>query len=324
MDLIFAILTPDMLRSGIGLSTPILFGAIASALSNRAGVLNLAIEAKMLIGAFVGLFALSASQSITFAIIAAAIAGGTTGLAMAAAHKVGVDLIIFAIGLNLLAVELSVYLMRVLFGNVGVWRPEVPAMPKIDIPGVADIPFVGPIVSGHNALVYLAFAAAILYALLFRYRSGRHLLAVGAAPKAAAAAGISTTKIQTWALVASGALAGIGGSYLTVGDLGLFTRNMTDGDGWIAVTAALLAMSRPRFIVPAALLFGFSSAFAIRLQSVTDLPQVVVQLIPFVATLLVLAIVGLRTLRAEKTLGMFRPPRRGIFERFRRAPGIRV
>ncbi|MET0591036.1 MAG: ABC transporter permease [Naasia sp.] len=324
MDLIFALFTPEMLRAGIGLSTPILFGAIASALSNRAGVLNLAIEAKMLIGAFVGLFALSATQSIPVAILFAAVAGASTGLMMAGAHRIGVDLIIFAIGLNLLAVELSVYLMRVLFGNVGVWRPEVPAMPDYDIPVIGDIPFVGPLVSGHNALVYLAFLAAIGYAVIFRYRSGRHLLAVGASPKAAAAAGISTTRVQTWALTASGALAGIGGSYLTVGDLGLFTRNMTDGDGWIAVTAALLAMSRPRFIVPAALLFGFSDAFAIRLQSVTDLPQVVVQLIPFVATLVVLAIVGLRTLRAEKTLGLFRPPRRGIFERFRRAPGIRV
>jgi ABC-type uncharacterized transport system permease subunit len=324
VDFIGNLFTPEMLRTGIGLSTPILFGAIASALSNRAGVLNLAIEAKMLIGAFVGLFALSATQSIPLAILFAAIAGASTGLIMAAVHAIKVDLIIFAIGLNLLAVELSVYLMRVLFGNVGVWRPEVPAMPTYDIPVIADIPFIGPLVSGHNALVYLAFLAAIGYGVLFRYRSGRHLLAVGEAPKAAAAAGISTGKVQTWALAGSGALAGIGGAYLTVGDLGLFARNMTDGDGWIAVTAALLAMSRPRFIVPAALLFGFSDAFAIRLQSITDLPQVVVQLIPFTATLIVLAFVGLRVLRAEKTLGLFRPPRRGIFERFRQAPRVKV
>ena len=303
MEGILNFFSPEMLHSGIRLTTPILFGALASALSSRAGVLNLAIEAKMLVGAFVGLVALAGTGSTFAAIVFAALAGAVTGLMMAGAHRIGVDLVVFAIGLNMLMVEVSIYLMRQFFG-VGVWTPDVQTLDDIDIPVIEDIPLVGPLVSGYSSLVYFGFALAILYGLYFRSRSGRHLLAVGEAPKAAAAAGISVSKIQTWSLVGSGALAAIGGAFLTVGELGLFARNMTDGAGWIAVTAALLAMNRPLFIVPASLLFGFSDAVSIRLQSTTDLPQVIVQLLPFLATLIVLGIVGYRSMRAAQTLGM--------------------
>lgn len=304
MDGFFNFFTPEMIHSGIRLSTPILFGALASALSSRAGVLNLAIEAKMLVGAFIGLVALDATKSTALALLIACIAGAVTGLIMAGANRVGVDLVVFAIGLNMLMLELSIYLMRVLFGGTGVWRPEVTTLGDIDIPVLDGIPLLGSLLSGYNVLVYFAFALAIAFGLLFRYRPGRHLLAVGEAPKAALAAGISVSKVQTLSLVGSGALAALGGAFLTVGELGLFARGMTDGAGWIAVTAALLAMNRPLFIVPAALLFGFSDSFAIRLQSTTDLPQVVVQLLPFLATLLVLGFVGYRTMKASQTLGM--------------------
>lgn len=313
MDAILNFLSPEMLHSGIRLTTPILFGALASALSSRAGVLNLAIEAKMLVGAFIGLVALDATKSSLTAIIFAAIAGAITGLLMAGAHRIGVDLVVFAIGLNMLMVEVSVYLMRQFFGGVGVWTPDVETLGDIDIPVVQDIPLIGSLLSGYSSLVYFGFLLAILYGLYFRFRSGRHLLAVGEAPKAASAAGISVSKIQTWSLVGAGALAAVGGAFLTVGELGLFARNMTDGAGWIAVTAALLAMNRPLFIVPASLLFGFSDAVAIRLQSTTDLPQVIVQLLPFLATLIVLGIVGYRSMRAAQTLGMPRKRRFTLF-----------
>lgn len=314
--------SPEMLHSGIRLTTPILFGALASALSSRAGVLNLAIEAKMLVGAFTGLVALNATQSTAAAIGFAAIAGAVTGLLMAGAHRIGVDLVVFAIGLNMLMLEISIYLMRQFFGGVGVWRPEVTTLDDIDIPVLQDIPVLGSLLSGYSSLVYFGFLLAILYGVYFRFRPGRHLLAVGEAPKAAAAAGISVPRIQTWSLVGSGALAAVGGAFLTVGELGLFARNMTDGAGWLAVTAALLAMNRPLFIVPASLLFGFSDAVSIRLQSTTDLPQVVVQLLPFLATLIVLGIVGYRSMRAEQTLGM--PKKRFTLKRPLRPRGAGV
>ncbi|GAB3151735.1 ABC transporter permease [Microbacterium neimengense] len=308
MDFLTTFFTSEMIHNGVRLGTPILLGAIASALSSRAGVLNLAIEAKMLVGAFTGLLALNATQSAPLALLIAAAAGALTGLLMAWAHRLGVDLVVFAIGLNMLLLALSVYLMRVLFGGTGVWKPDVQTLPDITIPVIQDIPVLGAFLSGYNALVYLALVLAVLYGLLFRLRSGRHLLAVGAAPKAAASAGISVPKVQTWSLIGAGALAALGGAFLTVGELGLFARDMTDGAGWIAITAALLAVNRPLFLVPAAMLFGFSDAVAIRLQSTSDLPNSVVQLIPMVATLTVLGLVGYRGLRSSRTVG--RPIRR--------------
>ncbi|MDQ1204499.1 ABC transporter permease [Microbacterium sp. SORGH_AS_0862] len=307
MDFLSSFFTPEMFSNGVRLTTPILFGAIASALSSRAGVLNLAIEAKMLVGAFVGLLALSMSGSSIVAVIAAALAGALTGAMMAVAHRIGVDLIIFAIGLNMLFLELSVYLMRVLFGGTGVWRPDVTILPDLQIPLVSDVPVLGTMLSGYNALVYLALVLAIGYGLLFKFRSGRHLLAVGESPVAALSAGLSVSKVQTWSLVGAGAVAALGGAFLTVGELGLFARDMTEGAGWIAITAALLAMNRPLFLVPAALLFGFSDAFAIRLQSTTDLPNAIVQGLPMIATLAVLGIVGYRGTRRART---YRPSRR--------------
>lgn len=304
MDFLISFFTPEMIHNGIRLTTPILFGAIASALSSRAGVLNLAIEAKMLVGAFVGLFALNVTQSAPVAIVVAAIAGAVTGLIMAGAHRIGVDLVVFAIGLNMLVAALSIYLMRVLFGGTGVWRPEVETLPSIVIPGIDDIPVVGSFVSGYNALVYFAFFCAILFGVFFRLRSGRHTLAVGEAPQAAASAGISVAKVQTWSLAGAGALAALGGAFLTVGELGLFARDMTEGAGWIAITAALLAVNRPLFLVPAALLFGFSDAMAIRLQSTTELPNAVVQFLPMLATLIVLGFVGYRAMRSAETIGL--------------------
>lgn len=310
MDFLSSFFTPEMFSNGVRLTTPILFGAIASALSSRAGVLNLAIEAKMLVGAFVGLIALSMSGSSIVAVIAAALAGALTGAMMAGAHRIGVDLIIFAIGLNMLFLELSVYLMRVLFGGTGVWKPDVDTLPNIQIPLLSDIPVISTMFSGYNGLVYLAFLLAIAYGALFRFRSGRHLLAVGESPAAALSAGVSVAKVQTWSLVGAGAVAALGGAFLTVGELGLFARDMTEGAGWIAITAALLAMNRPIFIVPAALLFGFSDAVAIRLQSTTDLPNAVVQGIPMIATLAVLGIVGYRGVRAAQTYRASRTTRR--------------
>lgn len=308
MDAILNFFSIDMLHSGIRLTTPIVFAAVAAALSFRAGVFNLAIESKMLVGAFVGIWTLNLVGNPVVAVLAAAASGAIIGLLMAWANRLGVDLVVFAIGLNLLALQLTVYLMREFLGGVGVWKPDVKPLPVIHIPIVENIPIIGETISGYNLLVYLAFAAAILYGVLFKTRVGRHLIAVGEMPKAAAGVGISVVKIQTGALVVSGALAGIGGSFLSVGDLGLFTQNMSNGKGWIAVTAALLAMNLPRYIVPSALLFGFSDAVAIRLQTTTDLPQVVIQLIPFVATLIVLAIVGRRMLQRAKRFGL--PKRR--------------
>lgn len=283
----------DFLNSGIRLTTPILFAAIASLISARAGVLNLGIESKVLAGAFVGILVAATTGDNTLGILAAAVAGALIGLLMAAAHRIGVDLVILAIGLNILVLQLTVFLMRSYLGGVGIYSPDVDRIDEVEIPFLADLPFVGQLLDRLNPLVYLAFTLAILLGMYFRTRSGRHLLAVGEAPIAAAAAGLNVGRTQLLALVAAGAIAGIGGAFLSVGDLGIFTRNMSADRGWIGITAALLALNRPAFIVPAAAVFGFASAASIRLQAF-DVPPNLTQFIPQGAAFIALVLVGLR------------------------------
>lgn len=284
----------DFLNSGIRLTTPILFCAIASLLSARAGVLNLAIESKMLAGAFVGILAAAATGDNLIGVLAGALTGATIGLIMAGANRLGVDLVVLAIGLNILVLQLTVYLMRSYFGGVGTFHPAgLERIPPATIPFLSELPFIGPVLDRLNWLVYLSLIAAILVGIYFRTRSGRHLLAVGEAPIAAASAGIRIGWTQAVTLLVAGICAGIGGAFLSVGDLGLFTRNMSGDRGWIGITAALLAFNRPAFVVPAAAVFGFASAASIRLQAF-DIPPNVTQFLPQGAAFVALVLVGLR------------------------------
>ena len=283
----------DFLNSGIRLTTPILFAAIASMLSARAGVLNLAIESKVLMGAFVGILVAATTGNTFVGVLAAAAAGAVIGAIMAMAHLFGVDLVVLAIGLNILVLQSTVFLMRSFLGGVGTYKPDVDTVPAIVIPLLSDLPFVGNLFSRLNWLVYLAYILVALIAIWFRTRSGRHLLAVGEAPGAAASAGLKVGRTQVLTLIVAGAIAGLGGAYLSIGDLGLFTRNMSAERGWIGITAALLALNKPAFLIPAAGIFGLASAASIRLQQF-DVPANLTQFIPQGAAFVALVLVGLR------------------------------
>jgi len=184
-----------------------------------------------------------------------------------------------------------------LFGNVGSWSdPSIVRIPDIQIPIIHDIPFIGPILSGYNIIVYFSWLATIvMFIVLYRMRSGRHLRAVGENKSAAETAGINAVLLQTLALVISGVLAGLGGAFLSIGHLKLFTRNMSNGRGWIAIAAAMFGVNHPIGVFLASLFFGFADAFSVRIQNVTDLPPNLVKLLPNLATLLVLIIIALRS-----------------------------
>lgn len=141
----------DFLNSGIRLTTPILFAAIASMLSARAGVLNLAIESKVLMGAFVGILVAATTGNTFVGVLAAAAAGAVIGAIMAMAHLFGVDLVVLAIGLNILVLQSTVFFMRSFLGGVGTYKPDVDTVPAIVIPLLSDLPFVGNLLSARPA-----------------------------------------------------------------------------------------------------------------------------------------------------------------------------
>jgi len=261
-------------------------------------VLNLALESKMLLGAFVGILAAYYIGNSYAGLLVAMIAGGLLGLLFAFLyHKYKVDLVILAIAFNLIIVELTVFVMRAMFGNVGSWSdPSIERIPDISLPIIKDIPLFGPILSGHNIIVYFSWVVVIvMFIVLYRMRAGRHLRAVGENKSAAETVGINAILLQTMALVISGALAGLGGAFLSIGHLKLFTRNMSNGRGWIAIAAAMFGVNHPVGVFLASLFFGFADAFSVRIQNVTDLPPNLVKLLPNVATLLVLIIIALRS-----------------------------
>ena len=186
--------------------------------------------------------------------------------------------------------------MRVMFGNVGSWSdPSIVRIPDIEIPLMEKIPVIGGILSGYNIIVYFSWLAAIvLFIVLYKMKFGRHIRAVGENKEAAITVGINARMIQTLALVLSGMLAALGGAFLSIGHLKLFTRNMSNGRGWIAIAAALFGANHPIGTFFASFFFGITEAFAVRIQNVTDLPPNLIELLPHFATLLILVFIALR------------------------------
>ena len=298
MEGFFSVFTVELISSGIRLATPILLAALGGALCNQAGVLNLALESKMLLGAFVGILAAFYIGNSYAGLLVAMAAGALLGLLFAFLyHKYKVDLVILAIAFNLIIIELTVFVMRAMFGNVGTWSdPSIVRLPDIEIPIIKNIPILGPILSGYNIIVYFSWlATVVMFIVLYKMRNGRHLRAVGENKGAAETVGINAILLQTLALVICGALAGLGGAFLSIGHLKLFTLNMSNGRGWIAIAAAMFGMNHPFGVFFASLFFGFADAFAVRIQAVTDLPPNLVKLLPNLATLLVLVIIALRS-----------------------------
>lgn len=297
MDGFLSVFTVELINSGIRLATPIILAGLGGALCNKSGVLNLALESKMLLGAFVGILAAYYLGNSYMGLLVAMIAGGVLGAFFALLyHKYEVNLAILAIAFNLIILELTVYMMRVMFGNVGTWSdPSIVRIPDIELPLIKEIPVIGRVLSGYNVIVYFSWIAAIaLYVILYKMKAGRHIRAVGENIEAAETLGINAKMVQTIALVLAGVLSALGGAFLSIGHLKLFTRNMSNGRGWTASAAALFGANHPISTFLASLFFGYTEAFAVRVQNITDLPANLIELFPHVATLLVLVFIALR------------------------------
>jgi simple sugar transport system permease protein len=297
----------NLLQSSIRLATPYVLGSLAALVASRAGVLNLAIDGKMLFGAFVAVAVLfQTGYDPIVGVIAATVAGGVLGLVFAVLYlRIRINLVILAIAVNLFITNATVYFMRTLYGAFGTLAdPSIRSLPTIDLPIISGIPYLGQLLSGHNIVVYLSWImVAVVWVILFRTQFGRHLRAVGENKAAAESVGINITRVQIFALTVSGMLAGMAGSFLSIGVLSQFVENMTDGRGWTAITVSLFAFEQP---VPAfftSLFFGLSEALSFYLQGRPELqlPPDLLLALPQFATILALVLVALR-IRASELL----------------------
>ncbi|MFI7680743.1 ABC transporter permease [Actinophytocola sp. NPDC049390] len=292
-----------LFSSALGALTPILFAALAGALCQRAGVFNISLEGTMLVGAFAGVAGSWYTGSVWLGVLIAVVAGTAYSLVLAVGHvTLGGDAIVLGVAINLLAVGLTSFLIRTVFGTRGTFSdPALQGLDAIHIPLVRDIPFVGRVLSGHSVLVYLSWLAVVALAvLLYRHLWGLRLRGIGERPDAAASLGVSVTRYRYGVILAGGALCGLAGAQLALGNVTLFSENMTAGRGWIAVVAVMLGRALPYGVLAAAVLFGLAEAFGFRLQGI-GLPQQATDAAPYVVTLLALFVSSARIRRTRES-----------------------
>ncbi|MDD2924977.1 ABC transporter permease [Rhodoferax sp.] len=294
-----------MLASTLRVSTPLIFCALAGLLSERSGVVDIALEGKMLLAAFAAGACGAALGSTLLAMLAAM----AVAISMSWVHGLACvshrgDQVVSGVAINIIAAGITAVLGAAWFAQGG-QTPPVSADVRIQTlwPGVAAAvrgwPMLGAVLGdgilGHNALVYLALLLVpLVWWLLFRTRFGLRLRAVGENPQMVDAAGVSVLRLRYTALTLNGLLCGLAGSYLVLAQSASFSQNMTAGRGFMALAALIFGRWHPVRALWACLLFGFLDAAAIRLQGVEirgigEVPVQVIQALPYVLTVVLLA-----------------------------------
>ena len=295
--------------SMIAAATPLLFAALGELITEKAGVLNLGVEGMMLAGAVTAFATATGTGSLFAGIVAGALAGTVLSLLFGfltlslVANQVatGLALTIFGIGLSALLGQ----------GYVGT---PLEALSKLHIPGISDIPIIGPVVFGQDILVYLSFVmvGAVIW-FLYHTRAGLVLRAVGESHDAAHAIGYPVIVIRYLAVAFGGAMAGVGGAYLSLAYTPMWIENMTAGRGWIALALVVFATWRPGRVLFGAYLFGGVTILQLHVQGIgLDIPSQLLSMLPYLATILVLVLISrdqmLIRLNAPADIGKtFRP-----------------
>ena len=283
---------PGLLIGAVAGAVPLVFGALGGVISERSGVVNVAIEGQLLAGAFVSALVASATQQPILGLFAAMIAGVLVSFVLAAfAIKYVVDQVIVGVVLNVLVAGITNFLYStVLSPNLDTLNSP-PRFERIEIPLLSQIPIVGPVLFRQTIIVYVAyFAVALVWFGLFKTRWGLRMRAVGEHPKAADTVGINVNRTRFWNVSLAGAIAGFGGAFFTLGSVGGFTKEMTAGAGFIALAAVIFGRWDPIKATLAALLFGFAT----NLQSVLSIigspvPSEFMLMLPYVVTIFAVA-----------------------------------
>jgi simple sugar transport system permease protein len=288
-----------VLAGSLELSTPIAMGALAGILSERSGMLNIALEGKMLLGACVASIAASVGFIVTgsgpigslIGIVVAMLVAGLVGLLLAwlgIRHKV--DQIIAGTVINIGAVGITNFLfLRILSRNTQFNTP--PTIEPMRIPVLADIPVIGPILFEARPYVYVGYILVIILTyLLFRTRWGLRLRASGEKPAAAGTVGINVIAIRYRALFLAGLIAGLAGSYLSLATAGSFQIEISAGKGFIALAAMIFGAWHPVGAFFAALVFGFAGAVQALLSILgVDVPPQLLNSVPYIVTIVIVA-----------------------------------
>lgn len=280
-----------LIAATLRVATPLIFGTLGELFCERSGVLNLGIEGTMFLGAFTGFAAAKLSGSLWIGLLAAVLGGVLAGLLMGLfSVRLGVNQHVSGLGITLLLQALSLYGFRFIFGESKI-PPSTEPFQRIALLG--DMPILGPIFDQY-LLTYIAILLIPLAAwVLYRTNLGLDIRAVGENPEAADAAGINVYRTRYLALMIGGGLMAAGGAFLSLAQLGAFTFGIIAGRGWVCIALIIFANWIPSRVLWGALLFGGIFALQLRLQTTgIDLPYEFFLALPYVATIIALAITG--------------------------------
>lgn len=296
LDLITATFIIGWLSASLRLAAPILIAALGEVVVERSGILNLGLEGVMLVGALVGFVGAYLTGSLWIGLIFAALAGILMNLLMGfLCITAKVNQVVAGLGITILGGGLSTLLFRLVFG-LRDSPPTIQTFPTFPIPILSRIPILGQMVFTQNALVYFALIMVpVFWIFLFRTRLGLSIRAVGERPDAVDTRGLSVSGLRYLAIVIGGAMAGIGGAYFSIANLGIFWTNMTAGRGFITVAVVIFARWNPFGALLGALVFGGASALQLAFQTIrVPIPSDLLLMLPYIITIIVLVSVSRR------------------------------
>ncbi len=283
---------PGLLVGTLALSAPIIFGALGGVISERVGVINVAIEGQMLAGAFTSAVVASLTGIPIIGLLGAMIAGVLVSFVLAAfSIKYLVDQVIVGVVLNVFVAGLTSFLYSQLLVPNSALLNQPPRFETINIPLLSQIPILGPFLFQQTLIVYIMYVAIfVVWFGLFHTKWGLRLRSVGEHPTAADTVGINVTGTRFWNVSLAGAIAGLGGAFITLGSVGSFGKEMTAGAGFIALAAVIFGRWDPIRATLAALLFGFAT----NLQNVlgvigSPVPSEFMLMLPYLVTIFAVA-----------------------------------
>ncbi|MGQ0572346.1 MAG: ABC transporter permease [Armatimonadota bacterium] len=294
----------DLLHLTVTMTVPLILAAIGEAVTERSGVLNLSIEGTVLVGAVTGFLGAFFSGRLEAGMALAMLSGGAVAAVLAYyAIALRRDQITVGLTLFVLTVGLASLIYR-LFVGVQFVPQRIPTLPRVALPGLSEIPFLGPILFTQHVLVYVAAAlVAAAYVLLTRTTLGLRLQAAGENPRAADAVGIDIFKLRFFATILGGMLIGLAGATLPMTITGTFTEGMSAGRGWIALMLVIFGRWRPGAILVGALLFAYVEALQFRLAlEARGIPTQFMLMLPYLFAIVALIRVS-RGAEAPQALG---------------------
>jgi general nucleoside transport system permease protein len=285
----------NFLSSALRSAAPILVTTLGFCISERSGLLNIGIEGTMITGAFTGFTVSFFTGNPLLGIVCAVI----TGIAMNLLYGFfsisrRANQVVVGMAMNIFAIGLTGFLFRRFFSSSADWSSGavVSTLENLPVPVLHRIPLIGPVLFNQNIIVYISFLLIpLLHIVLFHSALGLKIIATGEHPKAADSLGINVYRLRYWAVVFSGACAGLGGAYLSIAHSNTFVESMTAGRGFIALAVSILGRRKPWGVFAGALLFGGANSLQLRLQTGgSEIPYDLILMIPYILTVIAVVV----------------------------------